>query len=81
MKKPTSVQFKFWENLRDLTAPTEPRMSAVQTIPIPAQEQRKLSKHIKRHQTSDLLTLSVLAIALALCGGLFLAALYPHLFW
>ena len=39
MKKPISVQFKFFEDLKTLTDPTEPRMP---TMEIPAQDQKKL---------------------------------------
>lgn len=80
MRKPISVQFKFFEDLKALTDPTEPRMSIVQTLQIPAQEQRKQSKSVRKHQTPVLITLYMLAVALALCGFLFLAVLYLHLF-
>jgi len=76
MKKPISVQFKFFEDLKMLTDPTEPRIC---TVEIPVQEQEKLSRCVKRHQPPVFMTLYVLAAALALCGCLFLAALYLHL--
>jgi len=72
MRKPISVQFKFLRDLSFLTDPTEPRMNIVQTVQIPAQHQKKLSKRVKRHRTPIYLPLFVFAGALALCGYLFL---------
>jgi hypothetical protein len=75
MRKPISVQFKFFKDLQFLTDPTEPRMP---TVKIPAQKQRKLSKLVKRHQIPEFVTLFTLVVAIALCGCLFLAIVYPH---
>jgi len=72
MKKPISVQFKFWEDLSFLTEPTEPRMDIVQTMQIPAQDQKKLSKRVKVQESPICTSLLILAGALALCGCLFL---------
>ena len=72
MKKPVSVQFKFFKDLSILTDPTEPRMSVVQTMQIPAQQQKKLSKRIKAQEPPTIVSLLVLAAALALCGSLLL---------
>ncbi len=76
MKKPISVQFKFFEDIKTLTDPTEPRMP---TMEMPAQDQKKLSKRMKRYQIPILVPLFILACALALCGCLFLVILYQHL--
>ncbi len=76
MKKPISVQFKFFKDLQFLTDPTEPRIC---TVEIPAQDQKKLSKRVKKHRIPALILLLVFACALALCGCLFLAILYQHL--
>jgi hypothetical protein len=76
-KKPASVQFKFWDSLQDLTAPTEPRLPIANTAQIPAQEQRRLRRSVKRHRLSvSAALLWVTAVALALCGVLFLAVLH-----
>jgi hypothetical protein len=75
-KKPISVQFKFFEDLRNLTAPTEPRLSIVHTVPIPAQSQRKLRKAVRRHRVPMEAALMVVAIGLAVCGCLFLTVLF-----
>ncbi len=75
MKKPISIQFKFFKDLQFLTDPTEPRMP---TVKIPAQEQKKLSKRVKRHQIPEFVALFALVAALALCGCLFLAIVSPH---
>ena len=76
MRKPISVQFKFFEDLKMLTDPTEPR---IRTVEIPAQDQKKLSKYVKRYQPPLFVTLCAIAALLALCGCLFLAALYSYL--
>lgn len=76
MKKPISVQFKFWESLNDLNAPTEPKISVVRTAQIPAQDQERLGKSVKRYRVPTLVPLLILAGALALIGCLFLAILY-----
>jgi hypothetical protein len=75
-KKPISVQFKFFEDLRNLTAPTEPRFPIANTVPIPAQEQRKLRKAARRHRVPMEAALMVVAIGLAVCGVLFLVTLF-----
>jgi hypothetical protein len=75
-KKPISVQFKFWDSLQDLTAPTEPRLPIANTAQIPAQEQRRLRKSTRQHGYAVPSMLWVTAIALAVCGLLFLAALH-----
>ncbi len=72
MKKPISVQFKFFEDLSILTDPTEPRMSVVQTMQIPAQHQKKLSKRVQAQEPPTIVSLLVLAAALAICGSLLL---------
>ena len=72
MKKPISVQFKFLKDLSFLTEPTEPRMDIVQTMQIPAQDQKKLNKRVKIREMPTLTFLFILACALALCGCLFL---------
>ncbi len=72
MKKPVSVQFKFFKDLSFLTDPTEPRMSVVQTMQIPAQHQKKLSKRVKVQEPPTIVSLIVLAVALALCGSILL---------
>ncbi len=78
MRKPISVQFKFFEDLNMLTDPTEPRIC---TIEIPAQDHKKFSRYVKRCQPSLFVTLCMTAALLALCGCLFLAALSPHPSW
>ena len=72
MRKPMSVQFKFLKDLSFLTDPTEPRMDIVQTVQIPAQHQKKLSKRVKVRESPTFIPLFILAGALALCGCLFL---------
>jgi hypothetical protein len=72
MKKPISVQFKFLKDLSFLTEPTEPRMDIVQTMQIPAQDQKKLKKRVKVREIPTFTSLFILACALVLCGCLFL---------
>jgi hypothetical protein len=72
MKKPISVQFKFLKDLSFLTEPTEPRMDIVQTMQIPAQDQKKLNKRVKVREIPTFTFLFALACALVLCGCLFL---------
>jgi hypothetical protein len=72
MKKPISVQFKFLKDLSFLTDPTEPQMTVVQTMQIPAQDQKKLNKRGKVRELPTITSLFILAGALALCGCLFL---------
>ena len=75
MKKPKSVQFKFLEDLKTLTDPTEPR---IRTIEIPAQHQKKLSKRVKRHRAPILMPLTITVVALALCACLLLLIVLHH---
>jgi len=73
MKKPISVQFKFLKDLSFLTEPTEPRMNTVQTMQIPAQDQKKLKKRVKvRESPAFFISFFIFACALALCGCLLL---------
>jgi hypothetical protein len=78
MKKPISVQFKFFEDLKALNAPTEPRMPIVQTMQIPAQDQRRLKRYLKRNRVPIPVSLYVLVVALALCGSLLLFIVLHH---
>jgi len=72
MKKPISVQFKFLQDLSILTEPTEPRMDVVQTMQIPAQDQKKLNKQVKKREMPIFTLIFVIACALVLCGCIFL---------
>ena len=72
MKKPISVQFKFFKDLSFLTDPTEPQMKAMQTMQIPAQDQKNLNKRVKKRESPTFTSLFILAGALALCACLLL---------
>ncbi len=78
MKKPTSVQFKFFKDLSFLTDPTEPQMKAMQTMQIPAQDQEKLKKRVKKHRLPALLPLLAISCALAMCACLLLLIVLHH---
>jgi hypothetical protein len=78
MKKPASVQFKFFEDLKALNAPTEPRTPIVQTMQIPTHHQEKLKKRVKKHRIPALLPLLTISCALAMCACLLLLIVLHH---